>query len=37
VIALQEEYLKSATGTKSGTIVDFEEKMGLTTTLKNGD
>jgi integrase len=34
---LQEEYLKSATVTKTVTIVDFEEKMGLTTTLKNGD
>jgi len=36
VIALQEEYLKSATGTKSGTIAEFEEKQGLTNTLNNG-
>ncbi len=33
---LQEEYLKSATGTKSGTIAEFEEKQGLTNTLNNG-
>ena len=32
---LQEEYLKSAAGTNSGTIADFAEKKGLTTTLKN--
>ena len=34
---LQEEYLKSATGTNSGTIVDFEEKKGSSTTLNNSD
>jgi integrase len=34
---LQEKYLKSATVTKSGTIVDFEEKKGSTTTLDNSD
>ncbi|MGD8963888.1 MAG: tyrosine-type recombinase/integrase [Desulfobacterales bacterium] len=32
---LQEKYLKSATVTKSGTIVDFEEKKGSSTTLNN--
>ncbi len=34
---LQEEYLKSATVTISGTIVDFEEKKGSSTTLNNSD
>jgi hypothetical protein len=34
---LQEEYLKSATVTKPVTIVDFEEKKGSSTTLKNSD
>ncbi|MGD8992042.1 MAG: site-specific integrase [Desulfobacterales bacterium] len=34
---LQEKYLKSATVTKSGTIVDFEEKKGSSTTLNNSD
>jgi hypothetical protein len=31
---LQEEYLKSATVTKSGTIVDFEEKKGVNHYIK---
>ena len=34
---MQEEYLKSATVTKSVTIVDFEEKKGSTATLDNSD
>ena len=32
---LQEEYLKSATVTKTVIIVDFEEKKESTTTLDN--
>jgi hypothetical protein len=31
---LQEEYLKSATVTKSGTIVDFDEKKGAKHYIK---
>ena len=31
---LQEEYLSSATGTKSGTIVDFEEKKEVNYYIK---
>jgi integrase len=34
---LQEEYLKSATVTKTVTIVDFEEKKESSTTLDNSD
>jgi hypothetical protein len=33
----QEEYLKSATVTKTVTIVDFEEKKGSSTTSNNSD
>ena len=34
---MQEEYLESATVTKTVTIVDFEEKNGSSTTLDNSD
>ena len=34
---MQEEYLKSATVTKTVTIVDFEEKKGSSTTLDNSE
>jgi hypothetical protein len=32
---LQEDYLKSVAGTKTGTIADFAEKKASITTLKN--
>jgi hypothetical protein len=34
---MQEEYLESATVTKTVTIVYFEEKKGSSTTLDNSD
>ncbi len=34
---LQEEYLKSATGTKQAQLLNFKKKNGSTTTLDNSD